>query len=412
MTDDAVAQPGTVALEPPSTVLNPQTVPNAPGNGTPSLSEGKESNSPADVMEAELARLKGEDAEKGDGEKKPEPKDEKADKAKDADKAKVEDKAKAEEKPEKARGNDGKFAKGDGDKPDAKAVEGEAAKPATERAGQDDTRQSEGRKHTEPPARFLPEARTKWANVPNEVKTEVHRVTAEYDAELERVRPAAEAYESVKEYDEMAKSAGTTMKDAMRNYVEIDKLLLSNPAQGFARIMQSIGITPQQLVQEITKNPQAFQLAPQQPSPQPQQQVSPEVQRLQQENQELRHDAIVRAAQPIIDAFAADHADFSEKWPTMQAIIRSGVITELYGTGLTPAQRLAEAYRMAGGNAPSQSAPQALPDHSDASAARPAKPDAGTKSVRGAPNDGDDTPTDEEPTELREMLRKELRKIA
>jgi len=39
-------------------------------------------------------------------------------------------------------------------------------------------------------------------------------------------------------------------------------------------------------------------------------------------------------------------------------------------------------------------------------------PDAGKKSVRGAPSDGADTAADEPETDLREMLRKEYRKIA
>lgn len=385
MTDDANAAASDVAQ--PSQVLNDTATHENPSKGAlPQGEPPKEQAKPLSTRDAIAKAFDDQDAKAKEGEK---PAD---------DKGKVEDKAKAEpvkdeakdakqDKGDKSRSDDGKLAKSEQNTAEQKADQSAADKPATERAGQADDRQSEGRKHTEPPARFLPEARTKWANVPNEVKAEIHRVSAEYETQIERSRPAVEAYESVKEYDEMAKAAGTTMKDAMRNYVEIDKLLLSNPAQGFARIMQSIGITPQQLVQEITKNPQAFQLAPQQPSPQPQQQASPEVQRLQQENQTLRQEAIRNAAVPIIEAFAAEHPDYHEKEAQIMGILKSGVINELYGDGLTPAQRLAEAYRMAGGNAPSQSAPQALPDHSEPSPARPVDPD-GQKSVRGAPSAG------------------------
>lgn len=312
---------------------------------------------------------------------------EKAKEAPEAEKPKDEA-AKTEDKPQKARAEDGKFAKAD--KPvdgDAKAEPGAADKAAQGQEAEA-ARQSEGRKHAEPPARFLPEARAKWANVPNEVKTEVHRVAQEYDAELERVRPAVEAYESVKEYDEMAKGAGTTMKDAMRNYVEIDKLLISSPAQGIARVLQAINITPEQLVDAITKNPNAFKVQAQ-PQPQQQPQVAPEVARLQEENQALRQHAIAAAARPIIDAFKADHPDYVEREPQVLAILKSGVVDQIYGSGLSPVQRLTEAYRMAGGTPPSQPVPLAAPTHSAPETDRPVDP-AGQKSVRGAPSAGFD----------------------
>ena len=61
-------------------------------------------------------------------------------------------------------------------KTDAKAEEtapkAEQGAPDKAAAGQggDEVRPSEGRKHVDPPARFLPEARAKWANTPNEIK--------------------------------------------------------------------------------------------------------------------------------------------------------------------------------------------------------------------------------------------------
>lgn len=297
------------------------------------------------------------------------------------------EKAAKEETPksDKARAEDGKFAKAKEPETPAK-VEPSAPEKVAQGQEADPARQSEGRKHVEPPARFLPEARQKWANVPNEVKAEFHRVTQEYDSEIERSRPAVEAYESVKEYDEMAKGAGTTMKDAMRNYVEIDKLLISNPAQGLARILQSINISPEQLAEALAKNPQAFkvQATPKPADPQP----SPQVQQLQQQNQQLQQELIRNQALPIINSFAAAHPDYKEREQEVFAILKSGVIDQLYGTGLSPEQRLAQAYRMAGGS-PSHPSPEAPPANSDAPQDRPVDP-AGQMSIRGAPHPGFD----------------------
>ncbi|CDP50701.1 Membrane protein involved in colicin uptake [Devosia sp. DBB001] len=421
---DTVAQPGTVALEPPSTVLNPQTVTNAAGNGAPDLTPEPD-NSPAAVMEAELARLKAEDAETEAAAKV------KADEAAKDAKAKMDDaekaeKAKAEERPkaEKPRSEDGKFAKAEDDKPEAKAVEGAAEKPATERAGQED-RQSEGRKHSEPPARFLPEARGKWANVPNEVKAEVHRVSQEYEAELARSKPAVERYEQLRQFDETAKSNGRDLRESLTKVVQVEQALARNPIVGLEMILREIGprrpdgtpLSLYEVAQHIAKQtPEQFVTAMRQgmQAQQPQQapQADQKVTALEKQVSDLQTMIMQQQAQPLIERFAAAHPDFHALEQQIADVLKSGVIEKLHGGGLSPEQRLEQAYRMAGGNSPSQSEPQPAPAHSEAENARPVNPDAGTKSVRGAPSDGADTAVDDTPTELRELLRKELRKIA
>lgn len=310
-----------------------------------------------------------------------------------ADKAKPEQ-PKTEDKASKPRADDGKFAKAEEPKDGAAKVEQSAPEKAPQGQEAEAARQSEGRKHVEPPARFLPEARQKWANVPNEVKAEVHRVSQEYETEIERVRPAVEAYESVKEYDDLAKNSGTTMRDAMERYVTIDKLLISHPEQGIARILQSIGVTPEQLADALTKNPDAFRVQQQQAPTPPQPQASPDTQRLTQEVSDLKafimSQHVEQQARPIIETFAAAHPDYYDLQPAIKTVLESGVVEKMHGKGLTPEQRLSVAYRMAGGNAPSQSAAPPALAHSSADDDRLVDP-AGQKSVRGAPAAGFDT---------------------
>lgn len=75
---------------------------------------------------------------------------------------------------------------------------------------------------------------------------------------------------------------------------------------------------------------------------------------------------------------------------------------------------MSEAYRMAGGQyLSSRSEADPLPAHSEAPPPRPVNPDAGKKSVRGAPADGTDTSVDDtDSDDIREMLRKQLRASA
>jgi hypothetical protein len=125
----------------------------------------------------------------------------------------------------------------------------------------------------------------------------------------------------------------------------------------------------------------------------------------------MRAEQATQAVVPVVSQFAEAHSDFNDLFPQIKSILESQVIERMYGNGLSHEQKLAEAYRMAGGKSlPSPDTTQAAPEHSDV--ARVPSKDAGTKSIRGAPSDGADTDTEEATSDLREMLRKELRKVS
>lgn len=426
MNDQAVSQPGTVTLEPPSTVLNPQTVPVTSGGGVPSVSDAAgDEGSVESVLETELARLKSEDKtdsvkaeEKDKADEKDADKGEKADKAKEA---KADDRAKDDKA--RQRNEDGKFAKADKGQEipkDANGEKGAPEKAATERSAPDD-RQSEGRKHAEPPARFLPEARTKWANTPNEVKAEVHRVAKEYETEIERVRPVVERYSQLREFDDLARSNGRDLRESLTKLNEVENTLQRNIIGGLNEVLREVGprkadgspLSIYEVAQFIVQQ-SPEQLA--RLSQTAQQQQAPQQNPHSEEMQQLRHEVqALRAEQTIVPAvqkFAGSHTDFEALSPQIHSILESGVIEKMYGTGLSLEQRLSEAYRMAGGSIPSsQSDPEAKLGHSDASP-RPVNLDAGKKSIRGAPSDGADTETEEADTDLTTLLRKELRRMS
>jgi hypothetical protein len=388
---------GTVPL---STSLDTTVIPGPAGNGTAPTAAKPESV--GDTLRSELARTREEEA------KAAKPED---------DKAKADDKG---EKPEKeVEAKDGKEPKADektdkvakpvkDEEPAEKAEKGAAEKPATERSGAPEERQSEGRKHSEPPARFLPEARAKWANVPNEVKAEFHRVSQEHETEITQYRDSHENWQKLAKFDQMAKQHNTDVSGALERYTAVDGLLQSNWPEGVRQVLATVGITPEQYAQHVMKNPQAH--AQQQVAQPPaQQQQSPEIASLKAQIEELRTERQAEKVTPLIQAFASGRDDFKALWPQMEKIILSKVIDQIYGDGLSPEQKLAEAYRMAGGSSPSRSEPQAPVQHSAPANDRPVDP-AGQKSIRGAPNGGQEPDDDVPETDIKALLRKEMRK--
>lgn len=411
MADDDAGLPTT-----DSTVIDAGTSPTAPGAGTPDL---REPTSIEDVLAAEAARLRDEDAktvEPDDGDHED---DAKADAKAKGEKAAEDAKAKLDDAKDKTkqRAPDGKFSKkeGDGGIDDHDDDHDDKPKPAP-RA--DET----PRKYAEPPAKFLPEARIKWANVPNEIKAEFHRVEQEREAEVQRYRADAEEYETLREYRDMAKRSGTDLKRALDSYVGMENELRRDPIAGLEQVVQNLGLrkqdgTPVTLYDVATRivqqGPEAFQRSVQQPQYQPhsppQPQSDPRVEALEQEIRALRAETSVL---PVIRQFEAAHPDFDQIAPQVQAILDSGVIDRLYGNGLSIEQKLGEAYRIAGGKAPSSVDTRAADAPHSEVEARPVNPDAGRKSIRGAPANGADTSADDKSTDLRDILRKEYRKIA
>lgn len=322
-----------------------------------------------------------------------------------ADKAEPEKEARAE----KSRDDSGKFSRQDkaqgADQDPATGAEKSAPEKAAAGQGGEDARQSEGRKHVEPPARFLPEARTKWANVPNEVKAEVHRVSQEYEAELTKAKESADKYEAIRQYDEMSHQNGRGgVKGSLEKMVQIEQALARSPAMGLEMILREVGprkqdgspvslyelahaiakLTPQQFAQNMSG---AMGQARQQPQ---QAQQSPQIAALEQKISALEGRLATTSVQPVIEQFKAERPDYIDLEPQIAKILQSKVIEQIYGTGLTPAQKLEQAYRMAGGRGPaSQSAPPAAAAHSQTEP--PARPDTdpdGQKSIKGAPSPG------------------------
>lgn len=400
---------------PVSTSLDVNAPPGPVGGGAAPLAEKTEPAKPesiGDTLRGELTKAREQEAKaeadkakaEGNGEKGEDGK--KPDEAKDAKAAKVEeDKAKEAESAKPAKG----------EKTDQPETGEKSAAPEKDDAGTgqdgDKARQSEGRKYHEPPARFLPEAREKWGPTPFTVKAEIHRILQENEQDVSTYRESHEKWQNMAKFDEMAKKHNTTPWDALERYTAVDGLLHSNPVEGIRQVLATVGITPEQYAQHVLKNPQAHQ-APVSRAPDPvQQQTSPEIEALRAEVEALKRDRSIEQTAPIVQAFAASHPDYHALEGQIAEVLSSGVIDKIYGAGLSPEEKLSQAYRMVGGRSSVPSHPDPAGSQVDSRPVETRQVDpAGQKSIRGAPNGGHEPDDDPPETDIRALLKKEMRK--
>lgn len=324
------------------------------------------------------------------------------------------DEAKADTKPTDA-------PKGD-PKPDAPTRDEAKEAPAQQEKGDEP---SEGKKpdpvartkYDNPPEKVAHHARDKWANVPREIKAEVHRIVEAQETETRQYQEDRQFRESLREYDDLAKKAGTTVPDAMKRYVDVDRRLNSADQNERARtvleIMQNSQVDPVQFARSILANEGQFR---QQPQARPDPMVAQMSQQLQQLTQHIQQQEQQQRAAPLqqaVDQFTADKPDFDDLQGDIADLLKSGIIQKRF-PGLAPDQLLAEAYRRAGGAyLTSQPGTQAAPQDPIAQVEeppRPVNPDAGRKSISGAPTGGKTPIEAGKGKSLTEILREEARK--
>jgi len=320
------------------------------------------------------------------------------------------------------------------EKPKAEVKESEAkAKDANEQEAKPSPKPSEGRKIIEAPARFLPRAKELWNNVPHPVREEFDRVMRESETEISQYREAKQFRDDVKEFEELAQRHGVPFKQALTNYVDIERKFSEDPAQGFRQLMQnmnmhptqaigailrSVNATPQQLAQMLNSNPEAFTaLAPnmprQQQVPQPQQrQADPEIMALKEQVQALHAE---RVANDIIRPFAQEYPEYHEHEDAIAKVLQSGIIDQIHGSSLSPRDKLEAALFMVAPHVKRGSASGPVQDNSvqgDRTSETPAVDlRGGDKSVKSSLGDVTDVIEPQKKMSMRDMLEEEARKI-
>ena len=319
-----------------------------------------------------------------------------------------------EAKAARERAPDGKFAPREPKEPSAPVV-AESAENGQE--GEPKPRPSEGRDYTKPPAHFLPRAKEAWSSVNPDVQGEVHRMAQNYEKGIAEYKESHENWTKLREFDQIAKSAGTTVPDYLKTVYAIDQLVRTNPEEGIKRVMASVGITPEQYAnhilgkqQQASRDPQGAQTnqltqTVQQLTQKLQEMEKREAERLEKEEQEK----IINGLQTkFIAPFRANHPRYDELEQDIALFLNSGKIPY----NLSEQERLEAAYDMAERINPAPQFQAKSEPGTPAFAPRQLDP-AGQKSVTGSPTPGLATtraPGKEDAKDLDAILRRSLAK--
>jgi hypothetical protein len=378
-----------------STDLDTDAGPSAAGGG-----EVVEQAEPASVR-SDLEAVFKDDAKapaKEDAPADDKPADENAEKsAKDepaAEKAEPKPEQKAEEpKPERARAEDGKFAQ-----------------------RQKDEQPKEGRRLVEAPQSFLPQAKDVWRNTPHAVQTEVARLVQEHEAATQQTRETVERYESIRQYDDLARSNGRDLRESLEKMGQVENLLQRNPLAGLNAILMEIG--PRKADgQPFSLYEVAQFVAQQEPSSyqqmiaQGQQPETPkEDPRVAQLEQRLAQMAEQQAHAAYVEPFAREHPRFQELELDIAFFLQSGKVP----TSLSPMERLAAAYDMAERINPPSYVDDVAAARQDPAEHRRADDDfSGSKSIKSSPGSVSESyePEAKRGESSRDSLLAELRRM-
>lgn len=93
------------------------------------------------------------------------------------------------------------------------------------------------------PSRFDEAAKADWDKAPDTVKGATTRAIREIEQGIEKYREAATAYEDVKEFDELARRNGNSLRGALERVSAIEDAFAKNPIEGFQKVADHFGIS-------------------------------------------------------------------------------------------------------------------------------------------------------------------------
>ena len=123
----------------------------------------------------------------------------------------------------------------------------------------------EGAPYRDPPPRISERAKQDWDSAPESVRGDYHRLHQEADNIHRHYRGVAEAYQPVAAYDQLARQQGTTLQQALSNYIGIEDKLRRDPVAGLDTIIHNLGMTDPKTGQRITLRDIAYHVLSQSP---------------------------------------------------------------------------------------------------------------------------------------------------
>jgi len=123
----------------------------------------------------------------------------------------------------------------------------------------------EGAPYRDPPPRISERAKQDWDSAPESVRGDYHRLHQEADNIHRHYRGVAEAYQPVAAYDQLARQQGTTLQQALSNYIGIENKLRTDPVAGLDTIVNNLGLTDPQTGRRINLRDIAYHVLNQTP---------------------------------------------------------------------------------------------------------------------------------------------------
>jgi len=177
-----------------------------------------------------------------------------------------------------------------------------------------------------------------WANTPETVRGEVHRMRNEYEKAAQQYQGIAEAYRPIAHFDQMARQQGTTLQAAVSNYVGIEAKLRQDPIAGLDTIIYNLGLVDPQTRQRIGLRDIAYHVLSQSPEQLQQMQqgnrqtaaqhqigaLYQKVDTLERQNQQMQYAQRFTQTRSAVDQFAEAHPRFDELGDLIERELRLG----------------------------------------------------------------------------------------
>lgn len=228
------------------------------------------------------------------------------------------------------RGERGQFASRTNQQPENQPKEGGYTQNGTnQQPGQPDQapykRLPPHAPYAEPPARMADHAKADWHATPERVRGEIYRMHNEFQNAYAQYRGAAEAFEPIAGYHQMAQEHGTTLDRALHNYVTMEQKLRQDVLGGLDIIINNLNLRTADgekinlrdiAYHVLNQSPESHQLVQQQNA---QQAAAAQIGSLHQEVEGLKnHLQQVYAEQQFnylrggVDHYATSHPRFDE----------------------------------------------------------------------------------------------------
>lgn len=211
------------------------------------------------------------------------------------------------------------------------------AAPQQQPNQQQPARQTNNANYRDPPQRMSEAAKRDWANTPETVRGDFHRMHNEFAQGYQRYKADAEAFQPVRQFHEMARQHGTTLDRALQNYVSMEHKLRADPIAGLDLIVHNLGLKTQD-GQRITLRDIAYHVLSQTPDQLRQTQLGnnqqatahqigalhQEVAGLRNALSEMHTRQQFTYTRSAVDQFADSHPRFDELGPAIEQELKLG----------------------------------------------------------------------------------------